>query len=110
MTEKRVLLVEDDRSDETLALRELTKNNIANEIVIAWDGAEALGQLFGRGASELPEVVLLDLNLQKVHGLEVLRRIRTGERTESLPVMVLTASHEDKDRIKAYSLGVNGYV
>jgi two-component system response regulator len=116
MKEKSIMLVEDNNHDEQLTLRELRKNNIANEIVIARDGEEALDLLFrgvelaGTQGNGLPEALLLDLNLPKVDGLEVLRRIRNDSRTKTLPVVVLTASDEDRDRIKAYSLGINGYV
>jgi two-component system, response regulator len=113
---KVVLLVEDNPDDEALTLRELRKNNIANEIIVARDGVEALAYLFDhrdflspRGR-DLPQLVLLDLNMPKIDGLEVLRRIRADERTRLLPVVVLTASQEDSDRIKAHGLGINGYV
>jgi two-component system, response regulator len=108
LKDKVILLVEDNADDELLTLRELQKNNIANEIVVARDGEQALERLFG--ATVLPQTVLLDLNLPKIDGLELLQRIRTNSRTRSLPVVILTASNADKDRIKAYDLGVNGYV
>lgn len=116
MNHKMILLVEDNADDEALTLRALNKNKIANKISIVRDGAEALDFLFATGAHagrdplELPEVILLDLKLPKVDGLEVLRRIRSDPRTKMLPVVVLTSSKEDQDMIKAYSIGVNSYV
>lgn len=116
MKEKTILLVEDDPDDEALTLRALRKNNIANEVVIVRDGAEALDYLFGSGAyagrdmSLGPQVVLLDLKLPKVDGLEVLRRLRADERTRLLPVVILTSSKEDQDVINGYSLGANSYI
>lgn len=111
-----ILLVEDNPDDELLTLRSLKKHNILNDIVVARDGAEALDYLFGTGAyagrppERLPQVVLLDLNLPRIGGLDVLRRIREGERTKLLPVVVLTSSNEDEDVIRSYSLGANSYV
>ena len=111
-----ILLVEDNRDDEELTLRALTKSNILNRVVVARDGAEALDYLFARGAhaarppKEMPEVVLLDLKLPKVDGLEVLRQIRADERTRLLPVVVLTSSLEQQDLVRGYSLGANSYV
>lgn len=116
MREKMILLVEDNADDEDLTIRALRKNNIANEIVVARDGAEALDFLFGRGkhggrdTKELPEVVLLDLKLPKVDGLEVLRQLRSEELTRRLPVVILTSSAEDGDRMRGYNLGANSYV
>ena len=116
MNHKMILLVEDNPDDEALTLRALNKNKIANKIEIVRDGAEALDFLFGTGAhashdlNELPQVILLDLKLPKVDGLDVLRRIREDPRTRMLPVVVLTSSKEEQDMIKAYSLGVNSYV
>jgi two-component system response regulator len=116
MNEKPILLVEDNKDDELLTLRAFKKNNIMNEIVIARDGVEALDYLFGTGAhqgrdlSVMPQVVLLDLNLPRVSGLEVLRRVRQNERTKLLAVVVLTSSKEDEDILKSYSLGANSYV
>lgn len=113
---KVVLLVEDNPSDEKLTLRALTKGNLTNEVVVARDGQEALDYLFGAGAhvgrdvTLLPTVVLLDLNLPRIEGLEVLRRIRADPRTKLLPVVVLTSSTQDEDLIKSYSLGANAYV
>lgn len=110
-----ILLVEDNADDEALTLRALNKNKIANRIEVVRDGAEALDFLFGSGAHasqdrELPQVILLDLKLPKVDGLDVLRRIREDPHTKMLPVVVLTSSKEEQDMIKAYSLGVNSYV
>ena len=112
MSNRRILLVEDNPDDVDLTLRAFKKNNIANEIVVARDGAEALELLHGPGAAEanLPAVVLLDLKLPKVDGLEVLRRIRGDERTALLPVVILTSSLEERDLVKGYSLGANSYV
>jgi two-component system response regulator len=116
MTNKPILLVEDNRDDELLTLRALKKNNILNEVVVAHDGVEALDYLFGTGAyagkdtSILPQVVLLDLNLPRIGGLDVLRRIRADERTKLLAVVVLTSSKEDEDIIRSYSLGANSFV
>jgi len=116
MNDKVILLVEDNPDDEALTLRALKKNNILNEVVVAHDGVEALDYLFGTGThagrnpSHLPQVVLLDLKLPKVDGLEVLRRIRADERTKLLPVVVLTSSKEDQDLLKSYSLHANSYV
>jgi two-component system response regulator len=111
-----ILLVEDNADDEALTLRALKKNNIRNEIVIARDGVEALDYLFGTGSHSgrdlrvQPQVILLDLKLPKVDGLEVLRRIRTNEATRLLPVVILTSSNEESDRISGYGLGANSYV
>ena len=111
-----ILLVEDNRDDEALTLRALKKNNIKNEVVVAHDGVEALDYLFGTGSyagrdlTEMPQVILLDLKLPRVDGLEVLRRLRADERTRLLPVVILTSSNEDQDRINGYGLGANSYV
>ena len=116
MPQYPVLLVEDNSDDELLILRSLKTANLENEIVVARDGAEALDYLFAGGAyadrapRQLPVVVLLDLKLPKIDGLEVLRRIRADERTKLLPVIVLTSSDEDKDLIDSYRLGANSYV
>lgn len=116
MKHKMILLVEDNPDDEALTLRALKKSNIANEIFVVRDGAEALDYLFGTGPYtgrdplDLPQVTLLDLKLPKVDGLEVLRRIRADPRTRMLPVVILTSSKEDQDLISAYSIGVNSYV
>ena len=110
---KVILLVEDNPDDEMLTTMALSNCNVANEIVVARDGQEALDYLFGvkDPAHPLaPTVILLDLHLPKLDGLEVLRRIRADERTKLLPVVVLTSSDEEGDRIKSYGLGVNSYV
>ena len=113
---KIILLVEDNPDDVTLTLRVLKKNNIANEVVEAHDGVEALDYLFGTGAhagrdlSQQPQVVLLDLKLPKVGGLEVLRRIRKDPRTRLQPVVILTSSKEESDRIEGYALGANSFI
>lgn len=116
MTHKMILLVEDNPDDETLTLRALNKNKVANQIVVVRDGVEALDYLFASGLYadrdplELPQVILLDLKLPKVDGLEVLRRIRSDPRTHMLPVVILTSSKEEQDLIRAYSNGANSYV
>ena len=103
-----LLLVEDNPDDERLAVRALRRGNIANEIMIARNGEEALTMVFN--LDPLPSVVLLDLKLPKVDGLEVLRQIRANERTRLLPVVILTSSSEDRDIVESYSLGANSYV
>ena len=108
MTNKAILLVEDHPDDEELTMRALKKNNIKNEVVVARDGVEALEYLFGTGA--MPQIILLDLKLPKIDGLEVLRRLRADERTKFLPVVVLTSSKEEQDIVKSYQLGANSYV
>lgn len=114
--EKVILLVEDNTDDEALTLLALKKNNIANEVIVARDGPDALDYLFGTGAyagrdvGELPAVVLLDLKLPKLDGLEVLRRTRADERTKLVPVVILTSSKEEKDMVESYSLGANSYI
>lgn len=116
MDSKIILLVEDDPDDEALTLRALKKNRIQNDVIVARDGAEALDYLFGSGAhagrdtSVLPAVILLDLKLPKVDGLEVLRRLRADARTRLLPVVILTSSREEQDLVQGYSLGANSYV
>lgn len=112
MTKKKViLLVEDNPDDERLILRVLQKSNISNEVVAARDGQEALDYLFGsKGERLVPTVILLDLHLPKVEGLEVLQRIRADPRTKRLPVVVLTSSDEEGDRVRSYDLGANSYV
>jgi two-component system response regulator len=114
MYDRMILLVEDNPDDEALTRRALAKNNIQNEIVVARDGAEALDCLFGTGQHEgrplAPELVLLDLKLPKVDGLEVLRRIRSHPQTRLLPVVILTSSLEEKDVISGYGLGANSYI
>ena len=116
MEEKIILLVEDNPDDVELTLRAFKKCNIANEVVVARDGVEALDYLFGTGAysgrdlSVMPAVVLLDLKLPRIDGLEVLRRLRADERTRFLPVVVLTSSNEDQDVVNSYQLGANSYI
>jgi two-component system response regulator len=116
MAEKIILLVEDNADDEKLTLRALKKNKISNEVVVARDGEEALEYLLGSGPDAgskpkpLPQVVLLDLKLPKLDGLEVLRRLRANDRTKLLPVVILTSSNEEQDRIIGYGLGANSYV
>jgi two-component system response regulator len=116
MSDKFILLVEDNPDDVALTLRALKKNNIANEVVVAGDGAEALEYLMatgrheGRATTDLPEVVLLDLKLPKLGGLEVLRAMRADPRTQLLPVVVLTSSSEETDVISSYQLGANSYI
>jgi CheY-like chemotaxis protein len=114
--EKVILLVEDNPNDEALTLRALKKANIQNDIVVAHDGIEALDYLFATGAhagrdpSLVPEVVLLDIKLPKMDGLEVMRRIRADERTKLLPVVILTSSNEETDLVRGYTLGCNSYI
>ncbi len=116
MRSKVILLVEDNPRDEELAVLALEMNNIKNELVVARDGAEALDYLFGSGVhsgrntAELPTVVLLDIKLPKIDGLEVLRRLRADERTKLLPVVLLTSSKEEKDRLVGYASGANSFV
>ncbi len=110
---KTLLLVEDNPDDEALTLRALRRNNIANEIVVARDGEQALDYLFGRNGHagrELPQVVLLDLKLPKIDGLEVLKQIRANEATRRIPVVILTSSREEQDLMQSYDLGANSYV
>jgi two-component system response regulator len=114
MNEAVILLVEDNPDDELLTLRALKKNNITNEVVVAHDGAEALDYLWGTGPQQgraiVPQVILLDLKLPKIDGLEVLRRVRTEQKTKLLPVVILTSSNEERDRMESYNLGANSYV
>lgn len=116
MNDRVILLVEDNENDEVLTLRALRKSNILNPVVVVRDGAEALDYLFVRGAhagrapTAMPQVILLDLKLPKVDGLEVLRSIRGDDRTKLLPVVVLTSSVEEQDVIRSYGLGANSYV
>jgi DNA-binding response OmpR family regulator len=111
----RILLVEDDPKDVELTLTALEEYNLANEVVVARDGEEALDYLFYRGnfanrEGENPAVLLLDLKLPKINGLEVLQQIKSDERLKMVPVVVLTSSHEEKDMVTSYKLGVNAYV
>ena len=114
MNPGKILLVEDNPDDVKLTVRALKSQNITNEVMVANDGVEALDALFGAdgspGPDALPAVVLLDLKLPKVNGLEVLRRIRADDRTRLLPVVILTSSDEERDLIEGYSLGANSYV
>ncbi len=111
-----ILLVEDDADDEALTLRALRKSNIANDVVVARDGVEALDYLFGTGKHadrdirSLPAVVMLDLKLPKVDGMEVLRRLRADPRTCLTPVVILTSSREERDVVEGYRLGANSYI
>jgi CheY-like chemotaxis protein len=113
---KVILLVEDNPDDEALAIRALKRHHIGNEIVVAHDGVEALDYLFGTGIyadrdiTNKPSVVLLDLKLPRIDGLEVLRRVREDPRTKFLPVVVLTTSSEENDLLNSYSLGCNSYI
>lgn len=106
---KLILLVEDDPDHELLTIRALKKSNIANDVRVARDGEEALNLLFAENAIK-PQVVLLDLKLPKIDGLEVLRRIRQNDATRMLPVVVLTSSDEERDIVRSYQLGVNSYI
>ena len=116
MTDRAILLVEDNPDDEALTLRAFKKHNITNEVVVAHDGAEALEYLFGTGRyagrdlDVTPQLILLDLKLPKVDGLEVLRQLRADDRTRLLPVVVLTSSTEERDLVESYRLGANSYV
>jgi len=116
MSEKTILLVEDNPDDVALTLRALKKNNLLNEVVVAKDGVEALDFLFcegkyiDRSPDHLPELILLDLKLPKVDGLEVLKRIRAHSKTKLLPIVILTSSNEQSDIISGYELGVNSYI
>lgn len=115
-SERPILLVEDNPDDEALTLRAFHKNRIANQVIVARDGVEALDYLFGTGVhagrdmSVSPAVVLLDLKLPRVDGLEVLRRVRADARTNLLPVVILTTSREQQDIYEAYQLGANSYI
>jgi CheY-like chemotaxis protein len=116
MKNKVIMLVEDSPDDEILTVRALKKNKIVNEVVVARDGVQALEYLFGEGphagrdTKEMPQVVLLDLKLPKLDGLGVLRRLRADDRTKLLPIVILTSSNEERDRINGYGLGANSYV
>lgn len=112
--ESIILLVEDNPKDEALTMRALKKANLCNRVIVAHDGVEAIDYLLGTRAdgsrNELPHLILLDLKLPKINGLEVLRRIRNDERTRLLPVVTLTTSVEDRDRLEGYRLGTNSYI
>jgi two-component system, response regulator len=116
LIEKTILLVEDNADDELLTIRALKKNKITNNIVVARDGAEALDFLLGTGPYEgkdpnpLPALVILDLKLSKIDGLEVLKRLRADERTKLIPVVVLTTSNEEQDVLASYGLGANSFI
>jgi CheY-like chemotaxis protein len=116
MNEIEILLVEDNQDDLEMALRALGKANLANHIHVARDGAEAIEFIFGEGAhagrkiEHGPKVILLDLKLPKIDGLEVLKRIKTDPRTKPIPVVVLTSSREQRDMVESYNLGVNSYI
>ena len=116
MKDKIILLVEDNPDDELLTLRALKRSNVLNRIVVARDGVEALDYLFGRGAyasrdiTILPQLILLDLKLPKLDGLEVLQQIRADPRTCLLPVVILTSSDEERDIVASYQLGANSYI
>jgi two-component system response regulator len=116
MKSRPILLVEDNPDDEALAVRAFSKLHISNELVVTRDGVEALDYLFNTGryansdANPLPSVVLLDLKLPKIDGLEVLRRVRAHEKTQILPVVILTSSKEEQDIVQGYNLGANSYV
>ena len=116
MNNKQILLVEDNPDDVKLTLRALAKSRIANEVVVVRDGVEALeflncsGKFSDRNPDVLPQVVLLDLKMPRMDGLEFLQRLRSTERTRLLPVVVLTTSSEDRDRVESYKLGANSYV
>jgi CheY-like chemotaxis protein len=116
LKEKIILLVEDNPDDVILTERALKKSHILNKLVVARDGAEALDYIFGTGnyssrdMTAMPEVILLDLKLPKIDGLEVLKKIRSDNRTKLLPVVILTSSKEESDLIKGYSLGANSYI
>ena len=116
MTDKTILLVEDNPDDELLTLRALKKNHLGNEVIVVRDGVEAVDYLFctgpyaDRNPANLPELIILDLRLPKVDGIEVLRRIRANERTHSLPVVVFTSSSADRDLVNSYAFGANSYI
>jgi two-component system response regulator len=116
ISEVEILLVEDNPNDAELALRALRKHNLANKIHLVKDGAEALEFIFGNGAyagrnvGNKPKVIFLDLKLPKVDGLEVLRKVKSDERTKTIPIVVLTSSHEERDLVESYKFGVNSYI
>ena len=116
LLKRPILLVEDNPDDQALTLRAIKRNNIANDVIVVEDGKEALDFFFGPGGcainikNDLPAVILLDIKLPKIDGIEVLRRIRADERTSSIPVVVLTSSNEDTDLVNSYKLGCNSYI
>ena len=116
MHQKSILLVEDNPDDEALTLRALKQNNFVNEVIVARDGVEALDYLFRRGVhanrdnNQHPALILLDLKLPKIDGLEVLRQLRSDERLKLLPVVILTSSKEEQDLVNSYRLGANSYI
>jgi two-component system response regulator len=116
MVEKKILFVEDEKDDIELTVRGLKKANVLNEVIVVRDGAEALDYLFGTGAhknrdlTDMPAVVLLDLKLPKVDGIEVLKRMKADERTKLIPVVILTSSKEEQDLVNGYRFGANSYV
>ncbi len=116
MNSRPILLVEDNADDEALTIRALKKHNIKNEIIVAHDGVEAVDYLLGTGPyagndlPRLPEIVLLDLKLPKLDGMDVLQKLRSDERTKLLPVIILTSSNEDQDRLRSYGFGANSFV
>ena len=116
MDKKTILLVEDNTDDEVLTIHALKESNVPNEVVVAHDGVEALDYLFGKGsyssrdASVMPDLILLDLKLPWINGMEVLQRIRADERTKLLPVVILTSSREERDLTRGYNLGANSYI
>ncbi|MCK4764989.1 MAG: response regulator [Candidatus Aminicenantes bacterium] len=117
MSKKKIIvLIEDNEDDEKLTLRAMKKNNILNEVVVLRDGEEAINYIFGKGryvgkdTMEAPQVILLDLNLPKINGLEILKRIRENEKTRLYPVVILTSSNSEKDMVESYKLGANSYI
>lgn len=110
MNERHILLVEDNPDDEALTIRAFRKNNILNEVRVARDGSEALDRLLGDRPDPLPQLVLLDLKLPRIDGLEVLKRLRENERTKLVPVVILTSSREEADLVNGYTFGANSYI
>ncbi len=110
MNGRPILLVDDDPDDIELTKRAFARSRVTNQIEVARDGSEALDRLLGPGAGPLPALVLLDLKLPRVNGLEVLQQLRSEERTRLLPIVILTSSREDRDLLEGYRLGANSYV